>query len=71
MATEPTAVPGETLFTEIALLIFIIVFIGIVVWVLVTRKETFDRAAEIPLRDEPVEPRDPDADHPVHEEDKP
>lgn len=39
---------------EIALIIFMVVFLAIVVWVLLTRGEYFRKASRIPLEDDKV-----------------
>ncbi len=49
---------GGVLFVEAGLLIFFAVFVVIVVWALLGRKNRFEREARIPLSDEPVTPID-------------
>jgi cbb3-type cytochrome oxidase subunit 3 len=44
----------------IALVIFVVVFVAVVVYVLTRPKKEIRKQAQIPLEDEPVEPRDPD-----------
>ena len=39
---------------EIALVIFITVFVGVVVWVLCAKRGTFNKAARIPLEDNEI-----------------
>jgi len=51
------ALLADTTFIEIAMLIFMAVFVGIVIWVVAARRGTFSAASRIPLSDEPVEPR--------------
>lgn len=50
LATQATG----TGWFEIALLIFMVVFLAIVVWVLLTRGEYFRKASRIPLEDDKV-----------------
>jgi cbb3-type cytochrome oxidase subunit 3 len=52
-AAEPAADLG---LVKAGLVIFVLVFVGIVAWVLMGRKGRFDREARIPLEDEPVTP---------------
>jgi hypothetical protein len=51
----------DTTFTEIALVIFVVVFLGIMIWVLFSRSDYFRSSARIPLdEDSIVTPRDPE-----------
>jgi len=43
-------------FVQAGLVIFFLVFVGIVAWVLMGRSGRFEKHARIPLEDEPVEP---------------
>ncbi|MCZ6837593.1 MAG: cbb3-type cytochrome c oxidase subunit 3 [Planctomycetota bacterium] len=48
-----------TTFTQIALVIFVVVFLGIMAWVMFSRSDSFKSSARIPLDDEViVSPRD-------------
>jgi hypothetical protein len=50
---------GLVRFTEIALVIFFAVFVAIVIYVMLRRKETWERARHLPLENgSPVEPED-------------
>lgn len=51
--------PGALTFVEIALIIFLVVFMLVVVWVLMKKRGAFDRAAQIPLNDDPHAPLTP------------
>ncbi len=51
---------GWSVLAVIALVIFVVVFIAIVIYVLTRPKKEIDRQAQIPLQDQPVEPRDPE-----------
>jgi cbb3-type cytochrome oxidase subunit 3 len=47
---------GATLYAEIALVIFFLIFVGIVVYVILRRKETWEHQRRLPLdHDEPVD----------------
>lgn len=46
-------------FVQAGLVIFFLVFVGIVAWVLMGRSSRFEKHARIPLEDEPVEPIEP------------
>lgn len=52
------ATSGGLTFINVALLIFVIVFVGIVLWALAGGRDRFRPHAEIPLHDEPVTPID-------------
>ncbi len=54
--------PGALSFVEIALIIFFVVFLFVVVWVLMKRRGYFDKAAQIPLHDDPHAPLTPRED---------
>jgi len=57
--TPPLLLASSLTFIEIALIIFVVVFLLIVVATLLGRSDRFDRAARIPLDDQTVEtPRD-------------
>ena len=48
-----------TLLSQIALVLFFIVFVAVVIRTWTRPKKDMDKQSEIPLRDEPVEPRRP------------
>lgn len=50
------AAEGGLEFIKAGLLIFFLVFVGIVAWTLMGRSGRFDKHARIPLQDDPVEP---------------
>ena len=41
----------------IGTLMFVAIFLGVVIWLLVSRKDEFEKTSQIPLQDEPVEDR--------------
>lgn len=52
-----TAEPaGDLGLVKAGLVMFVLVFVGIVAWALMGRKGRFDREARIPLEDDPVTP---------------
>jgi cbb3-type cytochrome oxidase subunit 3 len=58
------------LFVEIALVIFMVVFLGIVAWVLLSRPGKYRKAARIPLEDSVVTPREDGQDAPARSQDE-
>ena len=61
-AAEPAS--GAMTFVEIALIIFVVVFLVIVVGVLLGRPAKYEAASRIPLDDDVVTPRDqPSTEH--------
>ena len=48
-----------TTLSQIALVLFFLVFLAIVVRVVTRPKQEIDRQSQIPLSDDPVEPREP------------
>jgi cbb3-type cytochrome oxidase subunit 3 len=58
-----SALAGLTLI-EVALIIFVVVFVGIVIWLVLARRGRFDDAARIPLDDDVVTPRSNDVPSP-------
>jgi cbb3-type cytochrome oxidase subunit 3 len=61
---QPTDAPASgvsPLWLEIAMIMFIVIFLGIVAWACLAKSSYFRRAARIPLHDdEVVMPRDDD-----------
>ena len=57
MRTEPVILAQGVVLIEIALLIFMVVFLAIVAWVVLARPGRFRKAANIPLEDDVVTPR--------------
>jgi len=49
---------------EVGLLLFVGIFLVIIVWVLTRRRKDIQKQAQIPLHDEPVEPRIPPGENP-------
>ncbi len=47
----------------LALLFFLALFIGLVLWLSLSRSDRWKRDADIPLQDDPVEPRHPESTH--------
>ena len=60
MPTELRMLATGTVFIEIALVIFMVVFMVILAWVVLSQPGKYRRAARIPLEDDVVTPR---ADH--------
>jgi hypothetical protein len=52
--TEPLLLAATTAWIEIAMIIFMVVFVGIVVWVLLVRPGGFKNEARIPLEEDRV-----------------
>lgn len=48
-----------TLLSQIALVLFFLVFVAVTIRVCLRPKEEIEKQSQIPLSDEPVEPRDP------------
>ena len=49
---QPTEAPASPIWLEVAMILFIVVFLAIVIWVLLARPGAFKRAARIPLDDD-------------------
>ena len=61
MSAEPTLAPGLLLLKEVATVFFAVFFVVLCGWLLLGRKDRFQKTAEIPLHDDRVvEPRDED-----------
>jgi cbb3-type cytochrome oxidase subunit 3 len=50
-----------TLLSQIALVLFFLVFVAVVIRTLLRPRQEMDKQAQIPLSDQPVEPRGPEA----------
>jgi cbb3-type cytochrome oxidase subunit 3 len=50
---QPTEAAVSPIWLEVAMILFIVIFLAIVVWVLLARPGAFNRAARIPLDDDP------------------
>jgi len=61
---------GSAVFAIVGLVIFVAVFIGLTVWVLTRRQKQVDKWSNIPLHDEPIDPRNPEpTDHETQADD--
>lgn len=50
-----------TLLSQIALVLFFVVFVAVVIRTVLRPRQEMDRQAQIPLSDKPIEPRGPEA----------
>lgn len=50
-----------TLLSQIALVLFFVVFVAVVIRTVLRPRQEMDRQAQIPLSDMPIEPRGPEA----------
>ncbi|MEM7228659.1 MAG: hypothetical protein AAF432_07575 [Planctomycetota bacterium] len=57
MVASETPMLFCNVFVQIALIVFVIVFIGIVLYAVFARQDTMDSKAQIPLEEQLVEPR--------------
>jgi cbb3-type cytochrome oxidase subunit 3 len=49
---QPTDAAGSPIWLEVAMILFIVIFLAIVAWVLLARPGAFKRASRIPLDDD-------------------
>lgn len=61
LAAASPAPEGSGLLPSISLVIFVTLFVGILLFLVLTRKERWAKDARIPLEPDPVEPRTPPA----------
>ncbi len=65
LSTSAAAVTDLSVLKNIALVIFFVVFLGVALRLVLTRRSVWEKAAQIPLSDDdPVEPRRPRGDDP-------
>jgi len=63
MPESPSLLAASGTVGTVALLFFLALFIGIVLWLSLSKSDRWKRDADIPLKDEPVEPRHPESTH--------